>query len=173
MEPFRAGQNTRTWLSDGTGRRAAARLVLLVGMLGLLAWMSVAHAATRPNARAGIARTLSVTDSAHLHLVHNGGEYITEEGQATGTVPGKVRADVEVGATVAAKFTIYARGGTITGEGSGKLKGRVEEPSFGGTMKAIRGTGRYKHVHGHGGFYGTLNRATYKLLVQTTGTLSY
>jgi hypothetical protein len=144
-----------------------------VGVLGLPAWLPVAHAAARASARADIARTLSVTDNAHLHLVHSGGETLTEEGQATGTVPGKVRAYVEVGPTMVAKFTIYASGGTISGEGSGKLKGRAEEPSFGGTMKVTRGTGRFRHVRGHGGFYGTLNRATYKLLVQTTGTLSY
>lgn len=166
-------QNARTWLLGG-GRRCASRaagLLLLGGLLGLPAWMPVAHAAPRPRAR--VARTLSVTDSAHLHLVHNGGEYITEEGRATGTLRGKVRAYLEVGPTVVAKFTIYASGGTISGEGSGKLKGRTEEPSFGGTMKVSHGTGRYKHVRGRGGFFGTLNRATYKVLVQTTGTLSY
>ena len=40
-------------------------------------------------------------------------------------------------------------------------------------MTVSHGTGRYKHVHGNGGFYGTLNRTTYKMVVQTTGTLSY
>ncbi len=169
-------QNTRTWLPDGTRRRTAlaARLVPLAGMLGLPAWLSVASAATRPSGvRARLARTLSVTDTGHLHLVHNRGEYITEEGQATGTMPGKVKAYLEVGPTVVARFTIYTSGGAISGEGSGKPKGRSEEPSFAGTMTVSHGTGRYKHAHGHGGFYGTLNRVTYKLVVQTTGTLSY
>lgn len=119
------------------------------------------------------ARTIAVTDTGRLKLVHNGGEYITEEGRATGTIPGKVRALLEVGAIVVAKFTIYTSVGTISGVGSGKPKGRSEEPSFAGTMTVSHGTGRYKHVHGHGGFYGTLNRVTYKMVVQTTGTLSY
>jgi hypothetical protein len=169
-------QNTRTWPPRGARRHAelAARLVPLAAMLGLPAWMSVANAATRASgARARLARTLAVTDTGHLHLVHNDGEYLTEEGQATGTVPGKVRAYLEVGPTVVAKFTIYTSVGTISGEGSGKPKGRSEEPSFAGTMTVSHGTGRYKHAHGHGGFYGALNRITYKLAVQTTGTLAY
>ncbi len=114
-----------------------------------------------------------MTDTGHLHLIHNSGEYITEEGHATGAVPGKVRAYLEIGPTVVAKFTIYTSVGMISGEGSGKPKGRSEEPSFAGTMVVSHGTGRYKGAHGRGGFYGTLNRVTYKLVVQTTGTLSY
>ena len=78
-----------------------------------------------------------------------------------------------IGPTVEARFTIYTSSGTISGEGSGKPKGRPEEPSFAGKMTVSHGTGRYKHVHGHGGFYGTLNRDTYAMIVQTTGTLSY
>jgi hypothetical protein len=161
---------------DGIPSRAAlaVRLVALAAILGLPAWMSMTNAEARPGkTRARLARTFSATDTGHLHLVHNGGEYITEEGQATGTVPGKVRAYLEVGPTVVAKFTIYTSVGTISGVGSGKPKGRSEEPSFAGTMTISRGTGRYKSAHGHGGFYGTLNRVTYKLVVQITGTLSY
>lgn len=114
-----------------------------------------------------------MTDTGHLHRVRAGGEYITEEGQATGTIPGTVRAYLEVGPTVIAKFTIYTNAGDISGEGSGKPKGRSEEPSFAGSMTVSHGTGRYRHIHGHGGFFGTLNRASYKMVVQTTGTLSY
>jgi hypothetical protein len=40
-------------------------------------------------------------------------------------------------------------------------------------MSVSHGTGRYAHVHGHGGFYGTINRRTNALVVQTTGQLSY
>jgi hypothetical protein len=173
----REAQSTRTWLPGRArhGAVLAVRLVALTAVLGLSVWMSATNAAARPSrARARLARrTLSVTDTGHLHLIHNGGEYITEEGHATGTVPGKVRAYLEIGPTVVAKFTIYTNVGTISGEGSGKPKGRSEEPSFAGTMIVSHGTGRYKGAHGRGGFYGTLNRVTYKLVVQTTGTLSY
>jgi len=151
-----------------------AAFVLLLAA-GVCAAGTVADAVKRASSRpvAHLARTIVVTDTGHLKLVHNGGEYITEEGQATGTVPGRVRALLEVGPTVVAKFTIYTSAGTISGVGSGKPKGRSEEPSFAGSMTVAHGTGRYRHVHGHGGFYGTLNRVTYKMVVQTTGTLSY
>jgi len=35
------------------------------------------------------------------------------------------------------------------------------------------GTGRFVHAHGHTGLYGTFDRTTYALTIQTTGTLSY
>jgi hypothetical protein len=85
-----------------------------------------------------------------------------------------VRAYVTVGAPIVFHFTITVRGvGSISGQGAGKPKGNPAEPSFGGTMTVTRGTGRYRHVHGRGGFYGTINRATYAAVMQTTGTLAY
>jgi hypothetical protein len=159
-----------------TQRRAALKaslvLLLLVGVSAFGAAADASHPSSRPHT-ARIARKLSVTDTGHLHRVHAGGEYITEEGQATGTIPGRVRVYLEVGATVVAKFTIYTNAGTISGHGSGKPKGRSEEPSFAGEMTISSGTGQFKHARGHGGFYGTLNRNTYKMVVQTTGTLTY
>ncbi len=151
---------------------ATSLLLLLAGVSAFGAAADASHPASR-HASGRVARTLSVTDTGHLHRVQTGGEYITEEGQATGTIPGKVRAYLEVGATVVAKFTIYTNAGDISGEGSGKPKGRSEEPSFNGSMTVSRGTGRYKHIRGHGGFSGTLNRRTFKMIVQTTGTLDY
>lgn len=154
---------------------ATALLVLfLIGVSAFGATADASDGSSRP-APAHTARTIAVRDTGYLHLIHNGGEYITEEGKATGTIPGKVRAYIEIGPIVVAKFTISTSTGSITGVGSGRPKGRSEEPSFAGTMKVSRGTGRYKHVRGHGGFYGTidLNPNSYKMVVQTTGTLSY
>jgi hypothetical protein len=119
------------------------------------------------------ARTLTATDTAHLHMVPSSGEEILEVGNATGTLPGKIKAYINVGPTVTAHFTITTSAGSISGVGSGKLKGRPAEPSFAGRMSVSRGTGRYAHAHGEGSFYGTLNRATYALNVGTTGKLSY
>jgi len=70
-------------------------------------------------------------------------------------------------------FTITTSAGSISGVGSGKLKGRPAEPSFSGHMSVQHGSGRYAHAHGEGSFYGTLNRATYALSVGTSGKLSY
>lgn len=146
---------------------------LSAGAAGVVA---PAAAIGRPAARA--ARTLNVTDTAHLRPVHKQGEYIAEEGRASGTLPGWVRLSLEVGSTVFARFTIETKAGSISGTGSGKPKGRSGEPSISGTMTVSHGTGRYKSAHGHGGFYGTINLSprgpkSYTMVVQTTGALSY
>ncbi len=118
-------------------------------------------------------RTLNATDAAHLHLVKSPGSLILEEGPASGALSGTVKARCNVGPTITANFTIYTHSGSISGHGSGKLNTSGAEPSFGGSMTVTSGTGRYAHAHGHGGFYGVLNRKTEALTIQTTGTLSY
>jgi len=171
---FRKGQAT------GPGsKRAVMRGLSVVGpFLGvcLVVYLTLAQtsdAGVREHGRAHAASSIAVTDTAHMTLAHNGGEYITEEGQAHGTIPGHVRALLIVGPVVRAKFTIYANGGTIRGEGSGRPKGRTEEPSFQGAMSVSQGTGRYKGAHGRGSFYGQLNLRSYKMYVSTSGTLYY
>ena len=167
-------QNGRTGRRRSVRFTAGAGIGALVLAVALGAPGAIASTPQPPRQVAATAsRTLDVTDTAHLKLAHNGGEYIIEEGVATGSLPGKVRATLEIGPTVVAKFTIYTSAGTISGQGSGKPKGRSEEPSFAGVMSVSHGTGRYQHAHGRGGFYGTLNRVSYKMVVQTTGDLSY
>jgi hypothetical protein len=126
------------------------------------------------HSRARVARTLNVTDTTHLHFVREeANSILLEQGVATGGLPGKVTAHLDVGARVKASFTISTRSGSLIGQGSGVLHSSGEYSSFGGSMTVTRGTGRYAHAHGHGGFYGTFNRNTYAATVQTTGTLSY
>jgi hypothetical protein len=131
-----------------------------------------AQADRGPSARVA-GRTLDVTDTAHLRYQESAGSALLEEGSATGGLPGKVKVRFTVGPTVSASFTISTRSGTLIGRGSGTLHSSGSYASFGGTMSIGRGTGRYVHARGHGGFYGVLNRRTYALTVQTTGRLSY
>jgi hypothetical protein len=163
-------------------RRPVAQLsgILLAPLLaGLISATPLVHADNafgRTTARA--ARTLNVTDTAHLHNVKSpGSSLLIDEGAATGTVPGTVRIGFNVGATVEANFTIYAHGWSLVGHGSGALhnsKSRSDVyASFSGTMTVSHGTGRYAHAHGQGGFYGVINRETYAVTIQTTGTLNY
>ncbi len=119
------------------------------------------------------AHVLSVHDEAYLHLAGTNGSLLLEEGPATGAIPGTVKADFVVAANVTATFTIYAHGGSISGQGTGALHSTGLYSSFGGSLKVTGGTGRYKHAHGSGGLYGAINRKTYALTVQTTGRLSY
>jgi hypothetical protein len=172
--------NFREGRARSGSKRAGLHGLSVVGpvFLGMSLVLYVALAQTsdagvREHGRAHAASSIAVTDTAHMTLAHNDGEYITEEGQAHGTIPGHVRALLIVGPVVRAKFTIYASGGTISGEGSGRPKGRSEEPSFQGAMSVSQGTGRYKGAHGRGSFYGQLNRRSYKMYVSTSGTLYY
>ena len=130
--------------------------------------------AGRTPAVAHAARTLSVKDEGHLHLVRESGSELLEEGTVSGTLPGSVRVRFDVGATIYAQFTIYARGGgSISGHGSGALRSTGTYSTFGGSLSVTSGSGRYAHAHGSGGLYGAINRRTYALTVQTLGKLTF
>jgi hypothetical protein len=137
-----------------------------------LCWIAAQAASARPAARA--AHTQNVTDEAHLHLTHTDGELLEEEGPATGALPGTVYVRFRIGTSVSGTFTIYPRGGgSITGQGSARLRSTGTYASFGGSTAISHGTGRYTHVHGHGSFYGTFDRHNQALVIQTTGQLTY
>jgi hypothetical protein len=153
--------------------RSWLRAIVLLAVL--LAATISSSAQGDPHALA--ARALTVNDTAHVHYVKESGAQLVDEGAATGTLPGTVRVSFNVGATVAATFTIYTHGGSIVGHGSGTLHSSRSRSdmyvSFGGTMTVSHGTGRYAHARGTGGFYGTIDRTSYAATIQTTGTLSY
>jgi hypothetical protein len=150
-----------------------------MALAGAMACLSLAipGAASTVDAAPPVARAagvLNVRDEGHLHLVRESGSLLLEEGPATGTLPGTVKVRFDVGATITAQFTIYARGGgSISGHGSGALRSTGAYSTFGGTLAVTSGTGRYRHARGSGGLYGAINRKTYALTVQTIGKLSY
>lgn len=169
---------TTSWTIGGAcgGRSAASWLaMLLAGTVGVAGVGVDAPTAFAAAPSAGAARTLSVKDEGHLHLAGKPeGSLIVEEGAVSGTLPGTVRVRFDVGATVTAQFTIYARGGgSISGHGSGALHSTSLYSTFGGTLSVTSGTGRFKHARGTGGLYGAINRKTDALTVQTVGKLSY
>jgi hypothetical protein len=134
---------------------ASSLLALVcVGCLALLA----APAISAP-VRARAAKVLAVNDKAALHFVAENGSQTTEEGTATGTLPGTVRAQLTLGTTVLIRFTLYLRGGSISGQATAKLNpGKGAYASFGGSLHVTHGSGHYRHVSGSGGLYGTINR---------------
>lgn len=160
-------------LLDERSRPAGLALVGVASCMALAAGGVALAAGDAP--RAQVARALYVKDEGHLHLAAKpSGSSILEEGTVTGTLPGTVRVRFNVGATVTASFTIYARGGgSISGHGSGALHSTSVYATFGGSLSVTGGSGRYKHAHGHGGMYGAINRHSYAMTVQTIGTLSY
>jgi hypothetical protein len=150
---------------------------MLAGMVAIsvLAFACVHDAPAGAQPRARTARSLQTTDFAKLRYNQHksSGSWLYEEGTATGTLPGGMHVYANIGPTLTATFTIYARGGTVRGHASAKPHGSGRYESFAGSLTATGGTGRYSHAHGHAGFYGVLNRLNYAMTVQTTGTLSY
>ncbi len=119
------------------------------------------------------AHALKASDTAHLHYLSASGALLYEEGQATGTLPGRMRAHVNVGAAFTGNFTIYTNGGSITGHGTATPHGSGAYESFAGWLVVSGGSGRYVHARGRAGLYGTFDRGNYAFIVQTTGTLRY
>jgi hypothetical protein len=120
-----------------------------------------------------MARTLEATDTANLRYIKHSGSQLLEEGSAQGDLPGRMRANLSLGATFTASFTIYTHGGTITGHGTATPHGAGLDEHFSGTLTVTGGTGRYSHAHGHAGLTGTFNRRTYAVTLQTSGSLTY
>lgn len=119
------------------------------------------------------ARTARLTITAHLRYVSSKGSYLVEEGPASGQLAGTVKARLRVTADISGSFTLYLRGGSISGRGSGTLHESGTYASFGGSLRILGGTGRYAHAHGGGRLYGVYNRQNLGVTIQTTGTLSY
>lgn len=125
-----------------------------------------------PAALAG--RTLHVSDSAHLHVIGGGNaNALNELGRATGTLPGTVRVSLTINQyTATSRFTIQTPHGSIYGRGTGKLKtGKGGYASFGGAISVTGGSGAYRHAHGNGGLYGTINRRDDAMTVKVSGQL--
>jgi len=132
------------------------------------------HAALMLGARkAHAARTLDGTDTAHLHLVRQDESLLFEEGSAAGALPGGMRAKLTVGSRFTGACTIYTRYGSITGRGSATAHGTGRFQSFSGAFTVTGGSGRYRRVHGATKLYGTFDRRTFAVVVQTVGRLSY
>jgi hypothetical protein len=161
------------WTSPKPANLPTWRSVFVATLLGSAALACVA-AAGASSIHTKTARTLNVTDEAHLHLVNTAGEVLEEEGPATGALPGKVHVRFTVGSSVTGTFVFYPRGGgSITGHGSARLHSTGTNASFGGDLSVSQGTGRYARAHGRGGLYGVVDRRTDAMTLQTTGKLAY
>jgi hypothetical protein len=152
---------------------AIATALLGGGALASPTTTAAGAAGVRAAPRAHAANALKARDTAHLRYISASGSLLYETGSAAGTLPGSMRAHVNIGATIAGNFTIYTRGGAISGRGAATPKGSGVYESFAGSLRVSGGTGRYRHAHGTARLYGTFNRNSYALVVQTVGTLYY
>lgn len=156
--------------------RAIARTAVLAIVLAALTprFADPAPAASsRVELRAHATQNLRATDEAHLRYVSAAGSTLYETGRASGTLPGSMKVHMRIGAAFSGSFTIYATGGSIDGHGSATPHGVGVYESFSGSLKVGGGSGRYQHARGTARLYGTFNRNTYALLIQTEGTLHY
>ncbi len=102
------------------------------------------------------------------------GSTLYESGTATGPLPGNVSARFVTSATrVTGTVTIYARGGSITATVSGTLRSIGVNARFGGSMRVVKGTGKYRNASGSGQFDGVVNRRSWAVSVNATARLSY
>jgi hypothetical protein len=178
--PRAARQNGRRLTAPLGAAGKAASAALGASLIAILFLSSVvdailpsfARGAGRPPA-AYLARTLSAIDTAHLRYIRSSGSLLFEEGSASGGLSGSMRATLTVGATFSASFTIYTRVGAIRGHGTATPHGSGRYESFSGSLVVSGGSGRYSHARGRAGLYGTFDRKTYALVVQTTGKLHY
>ncbi|MGH2880440.1 MAG: DUF2600 family protein [Solirubrobacteraceae bacterium] len=158
MRAWRAAKRARS-----LGVPAARRAWRFTQPAALVAVTFLAHSA----------RSLRASDEAHLRYVSASGSTLYETGRATGTLPGSMRAHMTIGPTFSGSFTIYASGGTIAGHGTATPHGVGVYESFAGSVTLTGGSGRFRHATGSAKLYGTFNRNTYALLIQTEGTLHY
>lgn len=184
MELFHSTDRKLTGYSSMIKRRGFGITVLAMISVVVVACCTVSAAGAVPiktvvlgsAVSAHSSRVLKATDETQMHYVKHksSSSRLFEEGTAHGTLPGSMDAYCSLGAAFSASFTIHTNGGTIDGHGTATphAGGGLYE-SFAGTLIITGGTGRYAHARGHGGLYGTFNRRTYALTVQTTGSLSY
>ncbi len=150
---------------------AAALAFALPPLAAANATHSRAHLSGRRGAR--LAATIDGRDIAHLHLVRQHGRQLFEEGEASGVMPGHMKATLTVGPIFKGSFTIDTSAGAIYGHGSARPKGTGRYQSFAGTMYVSGGSGRYRRIKGRTGLYGTFDRRTFDVIVKTQGRLFY
>ena len=122
------------------------------------------------------ARVLNVRDEGRLRFITSSGSELIDEGPGVGSFPGKVRVHFVYNGNpaVSARFTIFGRGGSISGRAKARLSNPTSPaPSFRGAFAITGGSGRYARIHGTGELFGVFTRRGYGLVVQTIGRLHY
>ena len=166
------GRPTRRGIGRGIASTGAA---LALAAAGAHVAVAAGHAPATP-IPGHAARAVSVNDTGYLHLLHASGEILSEVGPISGTLPGTASVRLDVGSeSVTATFEIRVHGGgSIAGTGRAKIGSDGRYTSFAGTLSVTHGTGRFAHARGAGKLYGTIERRSDKLTVQTReGTLNY
>lgn len=169
---MRLHQRNRQGPTGGAGSRWL-NWRAVVGRQTLVSVASVVALAVA--APAASARTMSITELGKLHLTSHHGFTLNEEGQALGSIAGKIFIHLHVASTnhVTAEVSIYPRGGSVTGYASASYHPSGGVATFSGTMSVARGTGTYNGAHGSGlSFTGTVQRSNDAVTVHVSGKMT-
>jgi hypothetical protein len=122
---------------------------------------------------ADAARTISLHETAYLHLVsHQGSQILHEEGRASGTLRGQLIVVIDIAYTQATvTFTARLSNGTFSGRGveAYYVSGKVGH--FSGHMGVTGGTGTYARATGSLQASGLIKRTHYEVVMTVNGNL--
>jgi hypothetical protein len=160
--------------------RAGARLRISSAALALGALATVAvlgggvAGASGPHATAS--RTLTLNDSASLHLQNKHGVELKEGGTAKGTLGGPLYLQLKVTSTrsVSAQVQVYPSGGSVSGSAKASYSVAGSTASFSGTLAITKGSGKYSKAKASAlSFSGTIKRSNDAVTVRVSGKMSY
>ncbi len=121
------------------------------------------------------ARTISLSESGHLHLTSKQGFTLNEQGTTSGMIDGTISIHLHLvsASRVTAEVNIYPHGGSLSGSGAASYQVVGAYASFSGSLSIARGTGSYAHAHASGlRFTGTIERRGDAVAVRLSGPLS-
>jgi hypothetical protein len=158
-----------------TYRVALSVSLLAVGGLGGVAAHAQARArAGGKRAEAHTAGTIDLRETATLHLTRSRGMLHEAEGQASGTIQGRMRLriDVETVSTMSVSFAGSSGSNALAGDGAGRYTISGSTLRFTGTSTITHGAGTYAHASGDGiRFEGILNRVKGTITMAITGQI--
>jgi len=157
-----------------SARRGLSTAAMAAAATAAAAALVVGSAAASPHAKA--ARTMSLHESASLHLTNHHGLILKEQGNAKGTLSGPIYLQLNVTSTrsVTARIQVYPKNGSMSGNASAVYTVQGSTASFSGRMSITGGGGRYSKARGSGlSFSGTIQRSNDAVTVHMSGKLSY
>jgi len=160
-------------MGHGINKPAAAATGALAALATAASLGVGAAGAAGPAARA--AGTVSLNDSAHLHLTSGHKLTLNEAGTAHGTIGGPmyIHLTLASGNRVYAEVRVYPSGGFIGGRANATYHVVGGYAYFSGTMSVTEGGERYAGAHGSGmRFTGTIQRSNDAVSVQVNGRMT-
>jgi hypothetical protein len=153
----------RSLAASGARRGAAA---------SLLAASTCALALAAPGVAS--AKTINLNDTGKLRLQSSKGLKLVGNGSANGSISASLTLHVSVVSTnkVSVEVSISPKGGSLSGDGSGKYSVNGGTASFSGTLSITKGTGSYSKAKGSLKFNGTIQRTNKAVTVHVSGKLS-